>query len=155
MSRASVVLPVPGGPQKMIDCSRSRSIASRSGRPGASSSSWPSISSSVRGRIRSASGTVRGSGGCSGSSKRDDMIARPKVWKPRLQALALTIPEAGGYWGSEQVIRPKVPPPGASPLRKSVRLSAQAMPSPCGSARARRSNAIGVPGLPPSSAEVR
>ena len=35
MSRASVVLPVPGGPQKMIDCSRSRSIASRSGRPGA------------------------------------------------------------------------------------------------------------------------
>ena len=33
-SRASVVLPVPGGPQRMIDCSRSRSIISRSGRPG-------------------------------------------------------------------------------------------------------------------------
>ena len=35
MTRASVVLPVPGGPQRMIDCSRSRSIASRSGLPGA------------------------------------------------------------------------------------------------------------------------
>ena len=35
MMRASVVLPVPGGPQRMIDCSRSRSIASRSGLPGA------------------------------------------------------------------------------------------------------------------------
>ena len=34
MRRASVVLPVPGGPQRMIDCSRSRSIASRSGLPG-------------------------------------------------------------------------------------------------------------------------
>ena len=34
MMRASVVLPVPGGPQRMIDCSRSRSIASRSGLPG-------------------------------------------------------------------------------------------------------------------------
>ena len=47
--RASVVLPVPGGPQKIIDCSRSRSIASRSGAPGASSASWPTNSSSVRG----------------------------------------------------------------------------------------------------------
>ena len=56
MMRASVVLPVPGGPQRMIDCSRSRSIASRSGLPGASSSSWPTNSSNVRGRIRSASG---------------------------------------------------------------------------------------------------
>ncbi len=34
MMRASVVLPVPGGPHRMIDCSRSRSIASRSGLPG-------------------------------------------------------------------------------------------------------------------------
>ena len=34
MTRASVVLPVPGGPHRMIDCSRSRSIASRSGLPG-------------------------------------------------------------------------------------------------------------------------
>ncbi len=56
MMRASVVLPVPGGPHRMIDCSRSRSIASRSGRPGARISSWPTTSSSVRGRMRSASG---------------------------------------------------------------------------------------------------
>ena len=56
MMRASVVLPVPGGPHRMIDCSRSRSMASRSGLPGASSSSWPTNSSKVRGRIRSASG---------------------------------------------------------------------------------------------------
>ena len=33
--RARVVLPVPGGPQRMIDCSASRSMASRSGLPGA------------------------------------------------------------------------------------------------------------------------
>ncbi len=58
MMRASVVFPVPGGPQRMIDCRRSRSIASRSGRPGASSSSWPTNSSNVRGRMRSASGAV-------------------------------------------------------------------------------------------------
>ena len=31
MRRAMVVLPVPGGPHRMIDCSASRSIASRSG----------------------------------------------------------------------------------------------------------------------------
>ena len=39
ITRASVVLPVPGGPQRMIDCRRSRSIASRSGLPGARISS--------------------------------------------------------------------------------------------------------------------
>ena len=33
-SRAIVVLPVPGGPQRMIDCSRSRSMASRKRPPG-------------------------------------------------------------------------------------------------------------------------
>ena len=70
ISRASVVLPVPGGPHRMIDCSRSRSIISRSGRPGATSSSWPTISSSVRGRMRSARGTVLGSTGAGGSSNR-------------------------------------------------------------------------------------
>ena len=42
----------------MIDCSRSRSIVSRNGRPGATSSSCPTISSSDRGRMRSASGMV-------------------------------------------------------------------------------------------------
>ncbi len=56
MTRASVVLPVPGGPQRMIDWSRSRSMASRSGLPGARIASCPTTSSSVRGRMRSASG---------------------------------------------------------------------------------------------------
>ena len=39
IKRASVVFPVPGGPHKMIDCSASCAIASRSGRPGASTDS--------------------------------------------------------------------------------------------------------------------
>ena len=74
MMRASVVLPVPGGPHRMIDCSRSRSIASRSGLPGASRSSWPTNSSSVRGRIRSASGAfARLATGASSSGNRESM----------------------------------------------------------------------------------
>ena len=56
MSRASVVLPVPGGPQSNSDCRTSFSIARRSGAPGARIASCPTISSSVRGRMRSASG---------------------------------------------------------------------------------------------------
>ena len=62
---ASVVLPTPGGPQKMIEPGSSRSICSRSGLPGPSRCSWPTNSSSVRGRMRSASGVER-SGGSSG-----------------------------------------------------------------------------------------
>ncbi len=56
MSRASVVLPVPGGPQKITEDSRSSSMSARSGRPGASRWSWPTTSSRVRGRRRAASG---------------------------------------------------------------------------------------------------
>ncbi len=59
MSRASVVLPVPGGPQRITDDSRSASIRARSGRPGPSRWSWPTTSSSVAGRRRSASGPSR------------------------------------------------------------------------------------------------
>jgi hypothetical protein len=54
--RAIVVLPVPGGPQSMMEPTRSSSIARRSGVPGFMSLSWPTNSSSVRGRMRSASG---------------------------------------------------------------------------------------------------
>ena len=53
---ASVVLPVPGGPHRIIDDSRSASISARSGAPGPSRCGWPTISSRVRGRIRAASG---------------------------------------------------------------------------------------------------
>src|SRR6185437_3967212 len=54
--RARVVLPQPGGPQKSMETMSSRSICVRRGLPGASKSSWPSTSSSVRGRMRSARG---------------------------------------------------------------------------------------------------
>src|SRR6266704_5267318 len=56
MTRASVVLPQPGGPQKSIEPMLSASICMRSGLPGPRSFSWPMNSSSVRGRMRSASG---------------------------------------------------------------------------------------------------
>ena len=56
MMEASVVLPVPGGPQKMELVSRSASIARRNSRPGPTMASCPMNSCSVRGRMRSASG---------------------------------------------------------------------------------------------------
>src|SRR5579885_1756487 len=55
---ARVVFPVPGGPQKINDPESSRSICTRSGLPGPIRCSWPAYSSSVRGRMRSASGRV-------------------------------------------------------------------------------------------------
>src|ERR1700689_3871355 len=55
---ASVVLPVPGGPQKMSEPVSSRSTWVRSGLPEPIRCSCPTYSSSVRGRMRSASGRV-------------------------------------------------------------------------------------------------
>ncbi len=54
---ASVVFPLPGGPQKIMEPGTPRSIASRSGLPGARTCSCPTNSSSVRGRMRAASGS--------------------------------------------------------------------------------------------------
>jgi len=54
--RASVVFPLPGGPWRIIECGWPSWIACRSAEPGASRRSWPTNSSSVRGRIRVASG---------------------------------------------------------------------------------------------------
>src|SRR2546422_7594121 len=71
ISEASVVLPEPGGPQRIIECSSPRSSAARSTRPGPSRCSWPTISSSERGRMRSARGPGGGPAalaGCSNSS---------------------------------------------------------------------------------------
>src|SRR5688500_9493753 len=106
--RASVVLPVPGGPHRMIDCNRSRSIVSRSGRPGATSSSWPTISSSDRGRIRSASGMVLGSTGAGGSSNRlmsgawlAEALAKAAIDKLPL-SLRLVQQHGGGDGGVER-----------------------------------------------------
>ncbi len=56
MIRARVVFPEPGGPQRISDVSSSFSICTRSGLPGPTRCSWPRNSSSVCGRIRSASG---------------------------------------------------------------------------------------------------
>ena len=55
-ARASVVLPVPGGPHSSTDDRRSCSTRRRSGRPRPSSCGWPTTSSIVRGRSRAASG---------------------------------------------------------------------------------------------------
>ena len=60
LSKASVVLPVPGGPHNKIEeNSRSDSIARRKSRPGPTRSSCPTYSSSERARIRAASGWLR------------------------------------------------------------------------------------------------
>ena len=56
MIRASVVFPLPGGPCRIIECGRSPSTARRRAEPGARRRSWPTNSSSERGRMRVASG---------------------------------------------------------------------------------------------------
>ena len=55
---AIVVFPVPGGPHSSSDMDWSPSTSCRSGEPGARSCSWPTSSSSVRGRMRTASGAA-------------------------------------------------------------------------------------------------
>ena len=47
ISRASVVLPTPGGPHRIIECGRPDSKATRSGLPGPSRCDWPTTSSIV------------------------------------------------------------------------------------------------------------
>src|SRR5581483_10569232 len=107
MIRASVVLPVPGGPHRMIDCSRSRSIASRSGLPGASRSSWPTSSSKVRGRIRSASGAGAGEEGAFSttlSSKSESISPRGHEVR-RALAACFVQQQRGGDGGVERLDR--------------------------------------------------
>src|SRR6266704_1020055 len=65
MRRARVVLPHPGGPQKSMEPRLSFSICTRRDFPGPRSFSCPINSSSVRGRMRSASGWL--AAGTSGS----------------------------------------------------------------------------------------
>ena len=55
-SSASVVLPQPGGPHRIIECTWPDSIARRNEAPSPSNRRCPTISSRMRGRIRSASG---------------------------------------------------------------------------------------------------
>src|SRR5215831_20494202 len=58
ISRARVVLPEPGGPQRIIECGLPDANATASGLPGASSWRCPTTSASVFGRSRSASGVA-------------------------------------------------------------------------------------------------
>ena len=58
MAWARVVLPVPGGPQRITDERRSASTSVRSGWPAPNSCSCPTMSSSVRGRRRAARGAL-------------------------------------------------------------------------------------------------
>ena len=77
--RATVVLPVPGGPYRITEPSRSSSIVRRSGAPGPSRCSWPATSSRVRGRRRSASGAPDARARPAASAKRSStppMLAR-------------------------------------------------------------------------------
>ena len=66
---ASVVLPVPGGPQMIAESGPAAppepSMSRRSGLPGRSTLVWPRTSSRVRGRIRTASGAWPAEAGCS------------------------------------------------------------------------------------------
>ncbi len=57
-SRASVVLPTPGGPQKIIECGLPAASATASGLPSPRRWRWPTTSSTRLGRNRSASGTL-------------------------------------------------------------------------------------------------
>ena len=124
ITKASVVLPEPGGPQRMSERSWSCSIARRRGRPGPSTSSWPRISSSVRGRTRSASG-ASGRGSSTGiwwsrplesrSSGKSDPVSSPRgraiaqSLAPREPALPRRLEqhERGGDADVEALDRPR------------------------------------------------
>ena len=70
MSRATVVLPLPGGPQKIIEPSDGAASRRVSAPFGPVRCSWPETSASVIGRSRSASGAGGGSGLGSRPSRR-------------------------------------------------------------------------------------
>src|SRR5437867_3614919 len=92
---ARVVLPEPGGPQRMSDERVSDSIARRSGRPGATISSWPRKSVKSCGLMRSAKGTNESGLSSfdrkrSGSCSRSSYIVRAS---PRLRLIVYGIKE--------------------------------------------------------------
>jgi hypothetical protein len=113
-TRASVVLPVPGGPQRMIDDRRSVSMSARSGAPGPIRCAWPTISPSVPGRILAASGA------CWASRSRNTVSTRSSGGGPawvlragtrrRLPAPADTAPRAAGGRRVAVDGRPTTPP---------------------------------------------
>ena len=107
MTCASVVLPVPGGPEKMTEGNRSASIARRSNLPGARICSCPANSSRDRGRIRVASGAVLSSpatpkrlSGSSSLTKRSSITgqitSKNRTQRPTAAAEAFTRRESCG-----------------------------------------------------------
>src|SRR5438105_8310867 len=58
INRASVVLPEPGGPHRIIECGLPDANATASGLPAASRCRWPMTSANALGRNRSASGVA-------------------------------------------------------------------------------------------------
>ena len=74
--RARVVLPVPAGPHRIDDPTRSDSASRRKGAPGPTRCSWPTTSSRVRGRRRAARGAWRWRRRSAASAKR--LSGRPR-----------------------------------------------------------------------------
>ena len=74
-SRARLVLPVPGGPQKISDARWPRAMLRRSGPRSPTRCSWPTNSSRLRGRMRAARGW-RSGGGWKSASGRAPVVPR-------------------------------------------------------------------------------
>ena len=88
MIRARVVLPLPGGPQKTIDGTRSAAIARARNESGPTRSAGPATSDSSRGRMRSASGasgetSAPGDGSSSSNRSPGDSVTTPSGPAPR------------------------------------------------------------------------
>ena len=77
MTRARVVLPTPGGPQKIMEQILSEEISRRRTLPGPSRCCCPAISSSDEGRILAARGWPNMDGACSGSREFSLMAFPP------------------------------------------------------------------------------
>ena len=110
ISRASVVLPVPGGPQRIIECSRPDSKATRSGLPGPSRCCWPITSSSVFGRSRSASGAAPEESAKGSSSELGGKGARPWPEGPRGASILPSAPAGHRPWDIRCALAPIRPP---------------------------------------------
>ena len=75
-SRASVVLPVPGGPQRIIDTGRPRRTISPKAAPGSRRCGWPTTSSRDRGRIRAGNGSAARRRSSRWPAKRSSWLTR-------------------------------------------------------------------------------
>ena len=115
--RASVVLPVPGGPCRIIENGRPCSIATRSDEPSPSTCSWPTSSASVRGRMRARQRRVDGR---SGAAAR-----RSGVGRRRRRTAGRTLPP-----GSQPRRRATRRADGRGPLR-SCAWPSRTAPSSC------------------------